>query len=63
MRSVDALPGGTVVAAAAALGEAWRSRVAATADALAQHAAAMQAAAEGYGAAERGAVTALAGEP
>ena len=60
---VDALPGGAAAAAAAALGAAWRARVAATAEALAQHAAALRAAADGYGAAERGAVAALAGEP
>ena len=60
---VDALPGGTCAAAAAALGAAWRARVVATAEALAQHAAALRVAADAYGAAERAAVTALAGEP
>jgi hypothetical protein len=54
-----ALPGGAVVEAAALLAEAWRSRVAATADALGRYAAAMQAAAEGYGSAERAAVARL----
>ena len=58
---VDALPGGTAAAAAAALGAAWRARVVATAEALAQHAAALRVAADAYGAAERAAVTALAG--
>jgi hypothetical protein len=60
---VDALPGGTTAAAAAVLGAAWRARVVATAEALAQHAAALRVAAGAYGAAERAAVTALAGEP
>ena len=60
---VDALPGGTATAAAAALGAAWRARVVATAEALAQHAAALRVAADAYGAAERAAITALAGEP
>jgi hypothetical protein len=60
---VDALPGGAAAAAAAALGAAWRARVVATAEALAQQAAALLVAADAYGAAERAAVTALAGEP
>ena len=60
---VDALPGGAAAPAAAALSASWRARVAAAAEALAQHAAALRAAADGYGAAERRAVAALAGEP
>jgi hypothetical protein len=59
----EALPGGTAGDAAAALAGAWRARVAATADGLAQQAAALRAAADGYAAAERRAVAALAGEP
>ena len=60
---VDALPGGTAAVAAAALGTAWRARVVATAEALAQHAAALRVAAGAPSAAERAAGTALGGEP
>ena len=59
----DVLAGGAAAGAAAALTQAWRVRVAATAEALAGHAAALRAAADGYDAAERRAVMALAGEP
>jgi hypothetical protein len=59
----DALPGATAGDAAAALAGAWRARVAATADGVAQQAAALRAAADSYAAAERRAVVGLAGEP
>jgi hypothetical protein len=58
----EALPGGAACDAAAVLAGRWRVRVAATADGVAQHAAALRAAAAGYAAAERRAVVALAGE-
>ena len=58
----EALPGGAAGAAACALAVAWRTRLAATAAALGQQAAALRAAADGYDRAERGAVAALAGE-
>jgi hypothetical protein len=58
-----ALPDGATTDAAAALAGVWGARVAATAEALAQHAAALRVAADVYGVAERAAVTALAGEP
>jgi hypothetical protein len=58
----EALPGGAAVDATAVLAEGWRSRVAATADALTRHAVAMPAAADGYEASERAAVARLAGE-
>jgi hypothetical protein len=61
--TADAFPGGAAAVAAAALGASWRERVAATAEVLARHAVALRAAADAYGAAERAAVTALAGEP
>ncbi len=57
-----ALPGGAAGAAAAALAVAWRARLTAAADAVARQAGALQIAADGYHAAERGAVAALVGE-
>jgi hypothetical protein len=57
-----ALPGGAAGAAAAALAEAWRVRLAAATDAMARQAGALQIAADGYHAAERGAVASLVGE-
>jgi hypothetical protein len=59
----DALPGGAAGDAAEALAGAWRARVAATAEVLAQQSAALGAAADGYAAAERRAVAAQLGEP
>lgn len=56
----ETLPGGAAGAAAVALAGSWRERVAAVADGLARHAAALQAAADAYGAAERAAVAGLA---
>lgn len=57
-----ALPGGAAGAAAVALAGSWQERVAGVADGLARHAAALQAAADAYGAAERAAASALAVE-
>ena len=48
--------------AAAALAAAWRARLTAATDAAARQAGALQIAADGYRAAERGAVAALVGE-
>lgn len=59
----DALPGGAADDAAGALAGAWRARVTASAESLAQQSAALHAAADGYGAAERRAAVALVGEP
>ena len=56
-----ALPGGAAGAAAAALAVAWRARLTAVADAVARQEA-LQIAADGYHAAERGAVASLVGE-
>ena len=57
-----ALPGGAAGAAAAALAVAWRARLTAVTDAVAWQAGALQRAADGYHAAERGAVASLVGE-
>jgi hypothetical protein len=57
-----ALPGGVAGAAAAALAVAWQARLTAVADAVARQAGALQIAADGYHAAERGAVASLVGE-
>jgi hypothetical protein len=57
-----ALPGGAAGAAAAALAVAWRARLTAVTDAVARQAGALQIAADGYHAAERGAVASLVGE-
>jgi len=57
-----ALPGGGAGAAAATLAAAWRARLTAATDAVTQQAGALQIAADGYRAAERGAVAALVGE-
>jgi len=57
-----ALPGGATGAAAAALAAVWRARLTAVTDAPARQAGALQTAADGYHAAERGAVAALVGE-
>jgi hypothetical protein len=57
-----ALPGGAAGAAAAALAVSWRARLTAVTDAVARQAGALQIAADGYRAAERGAVAALVEE-
>jgi hypothetical protein len=57
-----ALPGAAAGAAAAALDVAWRARLTAATDAVARQAGALQIAADGYHAAERGAVASLVGE-